>query len=280
MGWGRLARRGGLAVRIGLVGLVALVALFPFYWMLLSSFLPTSQLFTAVPRFLPSPATADAYRTLFAKTAIVSWLRNSVFIAAGTTLLSLLLAVLAAYALSRFDFRGRSFFGMVFFATQMLPEALVVVPMYTIFVGLGLINQLYGLVISDAAFVMPVLIWILKGAIDGVPPEVEEAARIDGCNSLHVLVLIMLPMIWPAIAAAAAIAFFYGWDEFVFASTFVTDRSLWPSSVGLASFIGEYSTPLDLVMAGAVVFTLPAVVFYLGVQRYLISGLTAGAVKG
>lgn len=280
MRWRSLPGRGGQFLRFGLVVLLGAVALFPLYWMALSSLLPTSQLFYTVPRFIPAHSNAEAYVALFGRTAMVSWLRNSTFIAAGTTVLSLMLAVLAAYALSRFDFRARRVLGLVFFTTQMLPEALVVVPMYTIFVGLGLINQLYGLVISDAAFVMPVLIWILKGAIDAVPVEVEEAARIDGCHSLQTLVLIVLPLIWPALAAAAAISFFYGWDEFVFASTFVTDRALWPASVGLASFIGEYTTPLDLVMAGAIVFTVPAVAFYLAVQRYLVSGLTAGAVKG
>ncbi|WP_219816587.1 carbohydrate ABC transporter permease [Arthrobacter sp. Y81] len=142
------------------------------------------------------------------------------------------------------------------------------------------LNSLHGLILADTAFALPVVALILKGAIDGVPRELDEAARVDGSRPPTVLARIILPLIAPAIAAAAVIAFFSAWNEYVFAVTFVFDKSLQPASVGVAGFIGEQDTSIQTIMAVGLLFTLPAVAFYLFAQRYVVSGMTAGAVKG
>jgi len=157
---------------------------------------------------------------------------------------------------------------------------MLVVPLYAIFGQLSLLNTLSGLILANAAFTLPVITWILKGAIDGVPIDIEEAARIDGCSRVGIVMTVVVPLIAPTLAAAAVISFFHGWNEYVFAQTLITEERLHTASVGLASFIGELSTPIDAVMAVAVIYTLPAVFFYLIVQRHVVSGMTAGSVKG
>ncbi|MBO0128920.1 carbohydrate ABC transporter permease [Agrobacterium sp. OT33] len=256
------------------------VAVFPIYWMLVTSLTTSSGLFAATPQFLPSFSELNVYQDVFKTIPVATWLKNSVIVASGTTVLSIVLAILPAYALSRFRFAGLALLGFVLFATQMLPEAMLVVPLYAIFGDLGLLNTLTGLILANTAFTVPVIAWILKGAIDAVPIEVEEAARMEGCSKLDVVLLIVVPLIGPTLAAASVIAFFNGWNEYVFAQTLISSESLRTASVGLAGFVGELSTPVHSVMAVGFIYTLPAVLFYLLVQRYVVAGMTAGSVKG
>jgi multiple sugar transport system permease protein len=265
-----------------MIGVLALlgVAVFPIYWMFVTSLTTSAELFAATPQFLPSLSELHVYKDVFNTIPVATWLKNSIIVAAGTTVLSILLAILPAYALSRFKFAGLALLGFILFATQMLPEAMLVVPLYAIFGDLGLLNTLTGLILANTAFTVPVITWILKGAIDAVPIEVEEAARMEGCSKLDVVLLIVVPLIGPTLAAASVIAFFNGWNEYVFAQTLISSESLRTASVGLASFVGELSTPVHSVMAVGFIYTLPAVLFYLLVQRYVVAGMTAGSVKG
>ncbi|MEK8104655.1 carbohydrate ABC transporter permease [Micromonospora sp. M12] len=184
------------------------------------------------------------------------------------------------YALSRFSFWGKAVLTVVLLFTQMLPEALMVVPLFALFRRFELLDSLTGLILVNSAFVLPIVALILKGAIDGIPKELEEAARADGARPFTTLTRINVPLIAPSIAATAVIAFFHAWNEYVFAVTFIFNPDLQPASVGIANFIGELGTPIQTVMAVAFLFTLPAVAFYLLVQKYVVSGMTAGAVKG
>lgn len=265
-----------------MIGVLALlgVAVFPIYWMFVTSLTTSAELFAATPQFLPSLSELHVYRDVFNTIPVATWLKNSFIVATGTTVLSIALAILPAYALSRFRFAGVALLGFVLFATQMLPEAMLVVPLYAIFGDLALLNTLTGLVLANTAFTVPVITWILKGAIDAVPIEVEEAARMEGCSKLDVVLLIVVPLIGPTLAAASVIAFFNGWNEYVFAQTLISSESLRTASVGLAGFVGELSTPVHSVMAVGFIYTLPAVLFYLLVQRYVVAGMTAGSVKG
>lgn len=265
-----------MMVILGMLGLTA----FPIYWMLVTSTTSSADLFAASPHLLPSLAQWHVFRDVFGSTEVGTWLLNSAFVAIGTTVLSLALAVLPAYALSRLKFAGIAIVGLALFVTQMLPEAMLVVPLYAIFGQLSLLNTLTGLILVNTAFTVPVITWILKGAIDGVPIDVEEAASIDGCSRLGTVFIIVIPLIAPTLAATAVIAFFHGWNEYVFAQTLVSAPELRTASVGLAGFVGELSTPLHSVMAIGLMYTLPAVFFYLLVQRYVVAGMTAGSVKG
>ncbi len=262
--------------------LLVFLAGFPVYWMVTTAATPTGELFNDTPNLWPTwHRFDDIVRVVINDTVpIASWLQNSAVIAVGTTLLSLALAVPVAYALSRYRFYGKGPIGFGLFVTQMLPEALLAVPLYAMFIGWGLINELHGLVFANTAFAMPVAVWILKGAMDAVPIEVEEAARVDGCPNYAVLWHITLPLVVPSLAAASVITFLEGWNEFLFARIFIFDQDKWPASRGVSSFIGEFITPLDEVFSAALIFTVPAVVFFLIMQRRIISGLTAGSVKG
>jgi multiple sugar transport system permease protein len=267
-------------LRITAVLVLLVLAGFPFYWMFVTSLTPSSALFGAVPQFLPTWSESGVYREAFQKIPVATWLLNSLIVASGTTVLSLALALFPAYALSRFRFAGQGVMGLSLFATQMLPEAMLVVPLYAIFGQIQLLNTLTALILANTAFTVPVVVWILKGAIDGVPEEIEEAAHIDGCTQIGIVTRIILPLIAPTLAAASVIAFFHGWNEYVFAQTLVSSESLRTASVGLAGFVGELSTPIHTVMSIAIIYTTPAIIFYLFVQKYVVGGMTAGGVKG
>lgn len=275
-----MARLLGRAFSFASLAVLVVFAAFPIYWMINTALSTDNELYRTGQSWWPDLSRIADVPAVLSDVPIFRWLGNSAVIAFGTTLLSLALAVLAAYALSRFRFYGKGISSFFLFSTQMLPEALLVVPLFALFSTLGLLNELHGLVLANVAFTMPVAVFILKNAIDAIPFEIEESARVDGCPRWGQLTMIVLPLIVPSIAAAAVINFFDGWNEFLFANTFIADSEKWPASVGLASFIGQYSTPLSSVMTAAFLFTLPAIVFFLIVQRQIVSGLTAGAVKG
>jgi multiple sugar transport system permease protein len=263
-----------------LIAVLVVFAGFPVYWMATTALSTNAELFSTGQVRWPQLQNLPTLLAELGKVPIGHWLLNSGMIAAGTTVVSLVLGSMMGYALSRFCFRGRGMVGFFLFMTQVLPEALIVVPLYAMFITMGLLNNLGGLVLANAGFSLPVAAFILKSAMDAVPYEIEESAIIDNCPRFGIFSMIVLPLIMPSLAAAAVIAFFAGWNEFLFATTFLLDRSLWPASVGLASFIGQYETPLSTVMGAALVFSLPAIVFFLVVQRKIVAGLTAGAVKG
>ncbi|TFD13510.1 carbohydrate ABC transporter permease [Cryobacterium sp. TMT1-2-2] len=274
-------RNLSIGVRSLLALVLVILAGFPVFWMINTAMTPVGDLYSNNQRVIPDfSRTLNIFQVLVSDSPFLRWLGNSALVAGGTTLLSLLLACLAAYALSRYKFVGKGLMTFGFFATQMLPEALLIVPLYSMFMTLGLLNELYGLVLVNTAFAMPVAVFLLKSAMDTVPYEIEESARVDGCNALTILQVMFIPLIAPSLAAAAVITFFDGWNEYLFATTFIHDTANWVASTGLASFIGEFTTPLDMVFSGAIVFTIPAAIFFLLMQRKIVAGLTAGSVKG
>jgi multiple sugar transport system permease protein len=262
------------------VALVCAAVLFPAYWMLVTSVRPTRETISYPPALWPRDIRWGAYVELFRTIPIATWLTNTFLVSAGVTLVCLVLSIAGGYALSHFAWRGRSVFGFALLTTQMLPEALLIIPIFVVFRRAGLIDSLPGLVLADAAFVVPVGVWILKSFMDTIPREIREAALIDGCGPMGALWRITLPLSVPALITVSVIAFFDGWNEYLFASTFITTAELRPASVGLASFIGELATPVELVFAATALFTVVPVAFYFLLQRYFVSGLTSGAIKG
>jgi len=273
-------RRLGVTARMIAVLVVLGLAVFPVYWMFVTALTSDEALFSNDVSLLPDLSRLHVFADALRDGEVIRWLLNSFVIATGTTVLTIALGIPLGYALSRFGFVGKATLGLALLFTQMLPEALLVVPLFSIFRRFDALDSLHGLILANTAFALPVVALILKGAIDGVPRDLDEAARVDGGRPPTVLFRVILPLIGPSIAASAVIAFFHAWNEYVFAVTFIFDKGLQPASVGLAGFIGEQDTSIQSIMAVAVLFTLPAVAFYLFAQKYVVGGMTAGAVKG
>ncbi len=264
----------------GLVIVVAVVTFFPIYWMLVSTFQPNEYTLHFPPPLFPQEITVYQFAELFANHPLALWLRNSFIIALLTMLVCMILSIMGAYALSNLRWKGRNLFGLFLLVTQMLPEILVLIPIYGIYRRLDLLNSLTSLSVIDAAFILPICIWILKGVFDTVPPEVLDAAVVDGCTQLSVIWRIVLPLTVPGLVAVAVVAFFFAWNEYLYASILLGKAQLMPASVGLSTLKAIGRTPVEQYMAAGLVFAILPVAFYLVMQRYIVSGLTAGAVKG
>jgi multiple sugar transport system permease protein len=263
-----------------LVALVCAVVLFPVYWMILSAIQPARLSMRYPPPMFPQAVNFTPFQQLFRDYPVVTWVSNSAIISVLTTALCLALSVFGAYALSALRWRGRNAFGTVLFFTQMLPEALIVIPIFIILRQLHMLENLPAVSLVNGAFVLPIAIWILKGVFDAVPREIRDAALVDGCDSLSVLWRIVVPLSIPGLVAVGVVAFFYAWNEFLFTSTMLTTDAIRPASVGLASLRTMMETPVERILAASLLFSAPPVLFYLVMQRYIVSGLTAGAVKG
>lgn len=259
---------------------VTAVTIFPIYWMIVSTIQPNSYSLHYPPPFFPQEIRFSQFAELFSERPIANWLKNSFVIASISMLLVTALSVLGAYALSSLRWRGRSAFGLFLLITQMLPEILVLVPLYVMYNALEQLNQLPALAVVDAAFALPVCIWILKGVFDAVPPEVLDAALVDGCSEFSTVWRIVLPLSLPGLVAVAVVAFFGGWNEFLYASILVGSTELMPASVGLTTLKGLSGVLVEQYMGAGMVFSILPVAFYLSMQRYIIAGLSAGAVKG
>jgi multiple sugar transport system permease protein len=262
------------------VALVCAVVVFPVYWMVLSAIQPARLSIRYPPPFFPQAINLTPFQQLFRDYPIATWITNSSVIAVLTTLVCLGLAVLGAYTLACLRWRGRDTFGMLLFCTQMLPEALIIIPIFIILRQLQMLENLPAVSLVNTAFVLPIGIWILKGVFDAVPREIREAALVDGCGTLEVLWRIVLPLSVPGLVAVGVVAFFYAWNEYQFASTMLTTEAVRPAAVGLATLRSMMETPVERILAASLLFSLPPVLFYLVMQRYIVSGLTAGAVKG
>ncbi len=262
------------------VAAVALVTIFPIYWMLVSTFQPNEFTLRYPPPLFPQAISLTEFRQLIENHPIALWIRNSFLIALMSMLVCTALTVLGAYALSSLRWRGHSAFGMFLLVTQILPEILMLIPLYIIYHRLNLLNSLPFLSLIDAAFALPVCIWILKGVFDTVPSEVFDAAVVDGCTELSVLWRIVLPLSTPGLIAVAVVSFFSAWNEFLYAGILLGKAELMPASVGLTTLKAIAYTPVEQYMAAGLIFSILPVTFYLVMQRYIVSGLTAGAVKG
>lgn len=278
----RRRRRFSISSTVAILLILAVLglAVFPFYWMVVTATSSDTALYGGGVQAFPDVTQLGVFGEVLSNSSVLLWLRNSAIIASGTTICTLLLAIPMAYGLSRFRFRGKAVVGISLLITQMLPEALLVVPLFAIFSRLGLLDSFAGLVLANTAFALPIVTWVLKNAIDTVPGDIEEAARVDGASRMGILFRIIVPVTAPTMAATAVISFFHGWNEYIFALTFLTDVGLKPASVGLAGFVGEITTPIQTVMTVGVLYTLPAVALYLILQKYIVGGMAAGSVKG
>jgi multiple sugar transport system permease protein len=271
---GRSLSVGVLAVLFGLL------VVLPIYWMLVTALRPDADLFSYPPKVFPSSLHPGLALGAFKGTKILIWLRNSSVVALATTLIAAALGLPAGYAMSRFRTRPVQTAAILTMITQMMPPLLLLVPMFLVFQKLAALNNLGALVVVDVAWVLPLTIWMMKAAFDTIPPEIDEAATVDGCAPLTALWRVVLPLALPGLAAVAMYAFIETWDEFLFARTFISSVNLWPASVGLYSFEGEYIVPEQQVMAAAILFAVPSLILFMFVRRAFVASLSAGAVKG
>ncbi|MBB3930221.1 multiple sugar transport system permease protein [Kaistia hirudinis] len=259
---------------------VTAIVMFPVYWMVVSALRPSDESLSFPPPLLPHALEFSSFCQLFAEKPIAHWLMLSTFVASLTVIGTLILVIPAAYALSRLYWVGRSAFGLMLLFTQMMPGAVVVAPVLMLYRSLGWTDNLWALALLHTAFVVPLCAWVLKTSFDSVPKEIIEAALIDGCDRWKVLWLVLLPLTKPGLVAVSVIAFFASWNEFLFASTLITKNDLYTASLGLATLMTQLDTPLFVLMAAGVTFSILPVFFYMAIQRHLLRGLTAGAVKG
>jgi ABC-type glycerol-3-phosphate transport system permease component len=261
--------------RIVLVALVAFTV-FPFLWALVASLRPEAALFGgAAERW-----TLDHYRALFEERAFWIPIRNSLIVAATTTLFCIIAGSLAAYALARLRFRGRRAILAFILAVTMFPQISIVSPLFLLLRTLRLIDTYPGLILPYLTFAMPLTVWLLVGVFRALPPDLEEAALVDGASRLRTLWEIVLPLALPGIATCAILTFVYCWNEFLFALSFTLGPDRQTVPVAIALFRGQYQVPWGQVLAAAVVASVPVAVVVLAFQRRIVSGLTAGAVKG
>jgi len=253
---------------------------FPVLWMLSTSLKPTTEIFKLPPTWVPETATTAAYATLLEQGHFLRYLFNSLLVALATTGLSVLVASMAGYVFARIQFLGRKavLFGIL--TAQMIPGVLFLLPVYALIRQLGLLDTYSGLILANVAFALPFSIWMMYGFYRHIPRDVEEAAWVDGAGTLRTYFRVVLPMARPGLVSCAIFCFLTAWDEFVFALTLINSDELRTLPVGLFSFIGQFGIEWNYLMAGAVLVTLPAMVFFILFQKHVLEGYSSGAVKG
>ena len=260
--------------------LITVFALFPFYWMIVSSLKAPDELFKIPPTWFPEKIHFEGYEALFTLNSIFPRsLLNSLIVAATTSLLAILVAALAGYSFSKFKFPGNSPLSYSLFLTQMFPVAAILVPLFVVFQKLGLYNTLGALIVANMAFAVPVAIWLMIGFFDSIPNELIDAAKIDGAGQLGILFRIVIPVSLNGLVATMMYIFITAWSELLFAVTFTSGQERATLPVALANFTGQYGTDWAGLMAASVLTALPVALIFLALQRFFVEGLTAGAIK-
>lgn len=261
--------------------LIALVImLFPIYWMVNTALKPAAEVFQSPPTFVSANWSLDAFRSLFESRPIGRYFLNSFVVASGTTALSLVLASLAAYGLTRFPVRIEGLIILALLFIKMLPEALLVVPFYQLVADMRLLNSYLALILVYSSFALPFAVWMLIGFFRVIPRELDEAGIMDGATRLQTFRLVVLPLARPGIVAVAMFTFLTAWNAYLWALVLTTDPDMYVLPVGIATMKGEYQVQWNELMAAAVVAVVPVLAIYSVLERHLVAGITAGAVKG
>ena len=269
--------------RYVVITVLTVFTVIPVYVMVISGLKPLKDVQGAFS-WWPSTLTIQPYIDMWQTVPLASYFVNSVIVATSATVLSLIIAIFASYAISRYNFRGRSLFSTTVLSTQMLPGVLFLLPLFLIFVnintnfGVQLVGTRLGLVITYLTFSLPFSIWMLAGYFDGIPRELDEAAKVDGCGPMRALIKVILPAARPGLVAVAIYSFMTSWGEVLFASVMTTDanRTL---AVGLQLYSTQTNVYWNQIMAASVVVSIPIVIGFLLLQKNFVAGLTAGAVK-
>jgi multiple sugar transport system permease protein len=257
------------------LGLYLLFTLIPFYWMLLFAVRPTGS-----TSLLPWPATTAHFNKVWNDLGFATYFVNSVKVGAATLLMTTGVALAGGYALARFRFRGKNLFMLALLCSQFVPGALMLVPLFEIFRNLRLINSLWSVIIAETVFQLPLSLILISGFIKNVPESLEEAAWVDGCGRFRAFCAVVLPLLRPGLIAVGSFAFVHSWNHFLFSLMFLSSQDKYTIPVGLSYTIGAESVDLGTLAAGGVVAAVPVVIVFAFIQKWLITGFSAGAVKG
>ena len=279
---GRRRRAGTRRRLLGVLAVVvALLWVFPIYWMINSAFLPNNRLQTPDPTFFPLDGTLSNFRRVFTDPTFFGSFRVSLAVTAVTLVAAILFAFLAALAISRFRFRGRKSFVVTVLVVQMIPAESLFISQYQVLDGWGLVNSVLGLSIVYTAAILPFTIWMLRGFVAGVPLELEEAAMVDGLSRTQAFFRITFPLLAPGLVAAGVYGFLQAWNEYTLALVVMTDPADRTLPLWLQGLVeANKATDWGVVMAGATLISIPVIIFFLLVQKRMSAGLVAGAVKG
>lgn len=264
-------------IAIMVIGLV--VVLFPIIWMVFASLRPLTETLASPPMWIPQEITLEGYEKLFADPRQLLYFRNTYIIALSTAAISIVLGSLAAYGFSRFHIRGAHFILPAILSLQMLPNVSLIIPFFNMAQSLGIHNTHLVLIVADSAFALPISIWILKGYLDSIPIDLEEAAMVDGCNRLQALWRVVLPLALPGLVGTGTFAFLWAWNEFMFAVVLTSGPDAAPLTIAIAQFFTQFGREWNAIMALNVIATLPLLLIFVFLQRWVVQGMTAGAVK-
>jgi multiple sugar transport system permease protein len=279
--WWRLSIAKKIWITLALI-FFGFFALFPFFWMLLTSIRPGSELYTVnINPFAVKDLTLEHYTALLTQTKFITWMFNSFIIASVSAIIALIIGVLAAYSLGRLRYRGGAVVAVVVFATYLIPPVLLFIPLNLIVVRLGLSNSLWSLIIVYLTFLVPFIAWMLSSYFKNIPVDLADAARIDGASRLQAMRLVDLPLVLPGVVSVFFFAFTLSWQEYLYAFTFIRSSSKLPVAVGVVNAlqVGDVFFWGQL-MAAAILGSVPVVIIYSFLMDFYLSGLTAGGVKG
>jgi len=259
--------------------IMAVVIVFPIYWMLLTTFQPTSQATAYPPALFFQSFSFDKLQEVLVQTNVLKWIVNSFIVAFGVVVVNLLVSVPAAYSMARYKIRFNKILLFAVLITQMIPPAIMVVPLFEIFASVGLNNKLLSLILADSILTLPIGTWILIGFFENIPKEIEEAAIMDGASKMMLFYRISLPLTYPAMVTVAILTFFDAWNEYMYAYTFITDQAKWVGTVGVASFMGQFLTDWQAVMASSLIFSVLPMTIYIFLRKYIVRGVSEGFAK-
>jgi multiple sugar transport system permease protein len=255
-------------------------ALFPIYWLIKISLTPDALIYTEGTALWPSSATLGNFSTVIFQTDFLQFFGNSLIVSLSTAAVTTLIAAAAGYAFSRFDFRGRRIVIALMLLTQMFPLLMIIAPIYRLVAMMGLLNSLSSLILVYTAFNIPFATFLMQSFFDGIPKDLEDAAMMDGCTRFQALRKVILPLTLPGLGATLGFIFTAAWSEVLFALMLINSNDKMTFPVGLLTFVSKFSVDWGQMMAAGVLALVPSCLFFVFIQRYLVQGLTSGAVKG
>lgn len=258
--------------------IIACIFLFPLYWIVINSFKLDSEIFLKIPTLWPRQFTLQAYKDVIG--TLLTTLKNSIIIAVGSMIISMVLSVPAAYGLAKFQIKGKKMFMLLFLVTQMLPASLVLTPLFLIFSHLGLLNTYLAPILSTATISIPFIVLMLRPGFMSIPDSLAEAAKIDGCGTFKAFIEVAIPVSKPTVITAFCFSFVFAWNDLAYSMTFNTKETMRPMTSAIYTFMNQYGTKWNSIMAFGVLLITPCVIIFVTMQKHIVAGMTGGAVKG